>query len=83
VEEVDTVIELRPTACQQCRSLLLGDDPDPVHHQVSEIPSVKAEVTEYLSLSRLPFDGCASTATLLGAFKKRISGDFGFNPNMT
>jgi transposase len=47
VEEVDTVIELRPTACQQCGSLLLGDDPDPARHQVSEIPPVKAEVTEY------------------------------------
>jgi transposase len=47
VEEVDTVIELRPTACQQCKRLLLGDDPDPVRHQVSEIPPVKAEVTEY------------------------------------
>jgi transposase len=47
VEEVDTVIELRPTACQQCGRLLLGDDPDPVRHQVSEIPPVKAEVTEY------------------------------------
>jgi transposase len=47
VEEVDTVIELRPTACQQCGRLLLGDDPDPARHQVSEIPPVKAEVTEY------------------------------------
>jgi hypothetical protein len=47
VEEVDTVIELRPTACQHCGQLLLGDDPDPARHQVSEIPSVKAEVTEY------------------------------------
>src|SRR5262245_2570195 len=47
VEEVDTVIELRPTACQQCGQLLLGDDPDPTRHQVSEIPPVKAEVTEY------------------------------------
>jgi transposase len=47
MEEVNTVIELRPTACQQCGSLLLGDDSDPVRHQVSEIPPVKAEVTEY------------------------------------
>jgi transposase len=46
-EQVDTVIELRPTACQQCGSLLLGDDPDPARHQVSEIPPTKAEVTEY------------------------------------
>lgn len=47
VEEVDTVIELRPTACQQCGHLLMGNDPDPARHQVSEIPPVKAEVTEY------------------------------------
>lgn len=46
-EEVDQVIELRPTACQQCGHLLMGDDPDPVRHQVSEIPPIKAEVTEY------------------------------------
>jgi hypothetical protein len=47
LEEVKTVIELRPTTCRQCGCLLLGDDPDPVGHQVSEIPPVKAEVTEY------------------------------------
>ena len=41
------MIELRPTACQQCGQLLLGDDPDPARHQVSEIPPVKAEVAEY------------------------------------
>jgi transposase len=47
VEEVDTVIELRPSACCKCGSLLLGDDPNPARHQVSEIPPVKAQVTEY------------------------------------
>ena len=26
---------------------MLGNDPDPVRHQVSEIPPVKAQVTEY------------------------------------
>src|SRR5262249_24563046 len=40
-EEVDEVIGLRPTACRQCGRLLLGDDPNPVRHQVSEIPLVK------------------------------------------
>jgi transposase len=47
VEEVDAVIDIHPTACQQCGGLLLGDDPDPARHQVNEIPPVKAEVTEY------------------------------------
>ena len=46
-EEVDRVIALRPSACGKCGHLLLGDDPNPVRHQVSEIPPVKAEVTEY------------------------------------
>jgi len=46
-EQVDTVIKLHPTACCKCGHLLLGDDPDPARHQVSEIPPVKAEVTEY------------------------------------
>jgi phage shock protein A len=46
-EEVDTIIELRPTACLQCGHLLMGNDPDPARHQVSEIPPVKAKVTEY------------------------------------
>jgi transposase len=46
-EQGDTVVKLCPTACCKCGHLLLGDDPDPVRHQVSEIPPVKAEVTEY------------------------------------
>lgn len=47
VDEVDTVIELRPASCQQCGDVLRGDDPRPTRHQVSEIPRVRAEVTEY------------------------------------
>jgi transposase len=47
LEEVDAVIELRPTSCGQCGQLLLGEDPHPVRHQVSEIPVAKTEVTEY------------------------------------
>jgi transposase len=62
VEEADTVIELRPTACQQCGRLLLGDDPDPVRHQVSEIPPVKAEVTEYRQ-HRLSCLACGEVTT--------------------
>lgn len=45
--EVDHVIKLRPTACQQCGGLLLGDDPQPVRRQLSEIPPTRAVITEY------------------------------------
>ena len=43
----DAVVELRPTACPDCRHALAGDDPDPVAHQVVELPPVRPHVTEY------------------------------------
>jgi transposase len=47
VAQVDRVIDLRPVGCNRCGHLLLGDDPDAARHQVSEVPSCKARVTEY------------------------------------
>jgi hypothetical protein len=47
VAEGDQVIELRPTACEQCGSLLLGADPQPVRRQISAIPPTRAVITEY------------------------------------
>ncbi len=48
-EKVDRVIDLRPECCQQCGGLLLGHDPNPARHQVSEIPRSAPQVTEYRS----------------------------------
>jgi transposase len=45
--EIDHIVELRPVSCVQCGQLLMGHDPLPERHQVSEIPPAKAEVTEY------------------------------------
>ena len=47
VAQADRVIEVRPSSCSQCGGLLLGTDPKPARHQVSEIPTCKAQVTEY------------------------------------
>lgn len=47
LSEVDHLVTLRPTSCGACGSLLLGDDPQPACHQVSEIPPLQAEITEY------------------------------------
>lgn len=47
VAQVDRLIDLRPTSCLHCGSLLLGDDPQPVRHQVSDVPVSRALVTEY------------------------------------
>jgi len=47
VEQVKRVMDLKPTACDQCGALLLGEDIQPVRHQVIELPRVEPEVTEY------------------------------------
>ncbi len=45
--EVDQLIEVRPESCVQCGTLLLGDDPAPERHQVTELPHIQPLVTEY------------------------------------
>jgi len=47
VEQVDQVVPVKPAWCRQCGALLSGDDPHPQRHQVSELPPVRAQVTEY------------------------------------
>jgi transposase len=43
----DTVVELRPDTCDRCSHPLAGDDPDPLRHQVVEVPPIRPVVTEY------------------------------------
>jgi len=45
--EVDQIIDVRPEPCGQCGTLLLGDDPAPERHQVTELPRITPVVTEY------------------------------------
>jgi hypothetical protein len=45
--EVDQVIDVRPEQCRQCGTLLLGEDPAPERHQVTELPRITPVVTEY------------------------------------
>lgn len=47
LSQVQTVINLRPTTCGECGALLLGDDPAPQQHQVTELPRLEPHVTEY------------------------------------
>ena len=46
-EQVDRIVEVKPESCAQCGALLLGEDPQPARHQVTELPPVKPEVIEY------------------------------------
>src|SRR4051794_2884701 len=47
VDQVEQVLELKPSACAQCGTLLCGEDPQPVRHQVTDLPLVTPLVTEY------------------------------------
>jgi transposase len=45
--EVDQIIDVRPEHCEQCGTLLLGEDAEPERHQVTELPRITPVVTEY------------------------------------
>jgi transposase len=61
IERVDAVVEHHPDACRRCGTLLHGEDPDPLRHQVIEIPPITPVVTEH-RLHRL-ICPCCSTST--------------------
>ncbi len=46
-QQCQAVIPLRPGACRRCGKPLTGIDPQPIRHQVWELPQIKAIVTEY------------------------------------
>lgn len=73
--EVDHLVDLKPASCVGCGRKLRGEDPRPERRQVSEVPPVKAEVTEY----RRHALRCRSCGVLTRAawLADMPSGDFG------
>ncbi|MEY4358864.1 MAG: hypothetical protein RLZZ631_350 [Cyanobacteriota bacterium] len=61
IERVNEVVEHHPEACRCCGTLLQGEDPAPVRHQVIEIPPITPLVIEH-RLHRLVCP-CCSTST--------------------
>ncbi|MGL6135376.1 MAG: IS66 family transposase [Prochlorococcaceae cyanobacterium] len=61
IERVDEVVEHHPDACRRCGLLLEGVDPEPLRHQVIEIPPITPLVIEH-RLHRLVCP-CCSTST--------------------
>ena len=59
-DECDEVQPLWPTECRRCKAKLTGNDPEPIRHQVYEIPEIKAHVTEYQQ-HRLTCPCCGET----------------------
>ena len=47
VEECQAVVPLKPSACRRCATKLAGADPQPLRHQVWELPEIEPVITEY------------------------------------
>lgn len=64
-ERVDKTVVLKPEACRRCGGPLKGTDPEPLRHQVWELPEIQPLITEY-QRHRLscPCCGTATTAEL-------------------
>lgn len=46
-EEVTRFVISKASECEQCGTLLLGEDPQPNRHQVCELPPIEPEIIEY------------------------------------
>jgi transposase len=77
-EQLRQVIECKPPHCRWCGHDLHGDDPDPLRHQVAEVPPIQPVVDEYrLHRLRCPRCGTPTCAVLppgvpTGAFGPRL-----------
>ncbi len=58
--QVQEVIPCKPTYCRRCGHAVQGDDPQPLRHQVIEVPPPTPEAREY-QLHRLVCPGCGIT----------------------
>jgi transposase len=60
LEQCTRIVPLIPETCRRCGEPLAGSDPQPLRHQVWEIPEIKPLVTEY-QLHRLTCPGCSTS----------------------
>ncbi len=56
-EQCQAVVTVLPESCRRCGERLAGSDPQPLRHQVWEIPEIESLVTEY-QLHRLICPDC-------------------------
>ncbi len=76
-EQLRQIIDCKPRGCRWCGDALAGDDPEPLQHQVVELPPVLPVVDGY-RLHRLTCPRCRTTCTTLppgvpaGAFGLRL-----------
>jgi transposase len=83
-EEVSRIVKSLPTVCKDCGVLLLGEDPEPERHQVSELPKIVPEIVEY-QRHRLQCSVCGAHNLAewpkempRGSFGERLQGLIGY-----
>ena len=59
-EKLRSSTDCKPEACRRCGQALSGEDPDPLIHQVAELPKIEPIVDEY-RLHRLACPDCGET----------------------
>jgi len=80
VEQVKAAHNVKPDVCRRCGHELTGEDAEPYRHQVTEVPPVVAEVTEYRLHTLICSECGAETRPNLppgvpqGAFGPRLQG---------
>lgn len=60
VEQCQAVVHVHPSTCRRCATRLQGDDPEPLRHQVWELPVIQPLITEYRQ-HRLTCPCCGET----------------------
>lgn len=63
-EQCQAVIPCLPTQCRRCGKALSGTDPEPLRHQVWELPEIKPLITEYQQHRLICPCGCSSCGVL-------------------
>lgn len=59
-DQCQAVITIKPRQCRRCGERLVGSDPEPLRHQVWDIPEIRPLVTEY-QRHRLTCPGCSAS----------------------
>lgn len=63
-EQCQEVVPCVPTACRRCGKELTGADPEPIRHQVWELPEIQPIVTEYQQHRLVCSCGCSTCGAL-------------------
>jgi transposase len=62
--QCQTLVPCLPTACRRCGRPLRGTDPEPLRHQVWELPEIRPLITEYQQHRLVCSCGCSTCGPL-------------------